>query len=108
MALRHPLKKSAASSRLRALPGWSFAKGGKAIRRDYLLKDFLAAVDLIRRIAPRAQALDHHPDLHLTGYRKLRVVLRTHDAGGLTLNDFRLAAEIDALARDFIHKTLPG
>jgi len=93
------MKKAEALSRLRRLPGWSFADGGKAIRRDYILKDFLAAVALIRRIAPRAQAMDHHPDLHLTGYRKLKIVLSTHSAGGLTVKDFRLAAEIESLPK---------
>ncbi|HEX4047303.1 MAG TPA: 4a-hydroxytetrahydrobiopterin dehydratase [Elusimicrobiota bacterium] len=91
------MRKAEALARLRALPGWALAGGGKAIRRDYRLKDFLAAVSLIRRIAPLAQAMDHHPDLHLTGYRELKVVLTTHDAGGLTLLDFRLAAKIEAL-----------
>ena len=93
------MKKAEALARLRKLPGWTLAAGGKAIRRDYLLKDFLAAVDLIRRIVPHAQAADHHPDLHLTDYRKLKVVLSTHDAGGLTLKDFRLAAEIEGLPK---------
>jgi 4a-hydroxytetrahydrobiopterin dehydratase len=63
------------------------------------MKDFLAAVDLIKRIAPRAQKMDHHPDLHLTGYRKLKVVLSTHDAGGLSLKDFRLAAIIETFPK---------
>jgi 4a-hydroxytetrahydrobiopterin dehydratase len=91
------VKKAEALSRLRELPGWTLAPNGKSIRRDYVLKDFLAAVALIRRIAPLAQAMDHHPDLHLTGYRKLKVVLSTHDSGGLGLKDFRLAKRIDAL-----------
>jgi 4a-hydroxytetrahydrobiopterin dehydratase len=91
------MKRTEALTRLRKLSGWTLANGDKAIRRDYVMKDFLAAVDLIRRIAPRAQKMDHHPDLHLTGYRKLKVVLSTHDAGGLSLKDFRLAAEIEAL-----------
>ncbi len=93
------MKKSVALAHLRKLPGWRLASRAKSIRRDYLLNDFLAAVDLIRRIAPRAQKMGHHPDLHLTGYRKLKVVLSTHDAGGLTLQDFRLAAEIEALPK---------
>jgi 4a-hydroxytetrahydrobiopterin dehydratase len=93
------LKKAEALARLRRLPGWTLAGGGKAIRRDYALNDFLAAVALIRKIAPRAQRMDHHPDLHLTGYRKLKVVLSTHSAGGLTLKDFRLAAEIEGLPK---------
>ena len=93
------MKKTQARASLRRLPGWTLGAGGKAIRRDYALKDFLAAVALIRRIAARAQAADHHPDLHLTGYNKLKVVLSTHDAGGLTIKDFRLAAEIERLPR---------
>lgn len=93
------MKKAEALARLRKLPGWKLAPNGKSIRRDYELKDFLTAVDLIRRIAPRAEAMGHHPDLHLTGYRRLKVVLSTHDAGGLTPNDFRLAAEIEGLVK---------
>jgi 4a-hydroxytetrahydrobiopterin dehydratase len=91
------MTKAEARRRLLKLPGWSLAPNGKSIRRELVLKDFLSAVALIRRIAPRAEALNHHPDLHLTGYRKLKVVLSTHDAGGLSPKDFRLAAEIDAL-----------
>jgi 4a-hydroxytetrahydrobiopterin dehydratase len=93
------MKKSVALSHLRKLPGWTLAPRAKAIRREYSMKDFLAAVALIRRIAVRAQAADHHPDLHLTGYRKLKIVLSTHDAGGLSLKDFRLAAEIESLPK---------
>ena len=92
------MRKAAILARLRKLPGWTLAPGGKSLRRAYVTADFLAAVALIRRIAPRAQALDHHPDLHLTGYRRLKVVLSTHDAGGLTLKDFRLAAEIERVS----------
>jgi 4a-hydroxytetrahydrobiopterin dehydratase len=92
------VKKAEALAHLRKLTEWKFSPRANAIRRDYVLKDFLAVVDLIRRIAPRAQKMDHHPDLHLTGYRKLKVVLSTHDAGGLSLKDFRLAAQIEALA----------
>jgi 4a-hydroxytetrahydrobiopterin dehydratase len=92
------MTKTEARRRLLRLPWWSLAPNGKSIRREFLLRDFLAGVALIRRIAARAEALNHHPDLHLTGYRKLKVVLSTHDAGGLSPLDFRLAAEIDALA----------
>ena len=95
------MKEAEALARLRRLPGWTLAPNGKSIRRDYVLKDFLSVVELIRRIARRAEAMGHHPDLHLTGYRKLKVVLSTHDAGGLSLKDFRLAILIDELAKRF-------
>ena len=94
------MTKTEARRRLAKLPGWFLAPNGKSIRRDVALKDFLAAVALIRRIAARAEKLGHHPDLHLTGYRKLKIVLSTHDAGGLTFKDFRLAARINVLAAE--------
>lgn len=84
---------------LRTPPGWELVDEGRAIRREYVLKDFAEAVALIGRIAARAEAADHHPDLSLTRYRRLEVVLTTHDAGGLTERDVKLAAEIEALPK---------
>ncbi len=63
------------------------------------MKDFLAAVALIRRLADVAEEQDHHPDVHLTGYRRLSLVLSTHSIGGLSENDFILAAQIEALPK---------
>lgn len=91
------MTKAEARRRLAKLPGWTLAPNGKSIRRDLVLENFLAAVALIRKIAARAEKLGHHPDLHLTGYRKLKIVLSTHDAGGLSPLDFKLAAEVSPL-----------
>jgi hypothetical protein len=63
------------------------------------MKDFLAAVKLIGRIAPAAERLDHHPDLALTGYRRLDVTLSTHSIGGLSAKDFELAARIERMPK---------
>lgn len=63
------------------------------------MKDFVAAVALISRIKDAAEAADHHPDLHLTGYRSLAVELSTHSIGALSEKDFRLAAKIDKLPK---------
>ncbi len=100
-----PLPASAAQALLADLRGWELVDlparlrraqaGGKAIRKIVKCKDFLDAVGLIQRIAPIAEAEDHHPDLHLTGYRKLTIELSTHAIGGLSENDFILAAKID-------------
>ena len=85
---------------LKGLKGWKLAGDGKSIRADYLMKDFAAAIDLVGRIAAVAEAEDHHPDLHLTGYRKLAIELFTHAIGGLSENDFILAAKIEGLRKE--------
>ena len=91
-----PLPLSAAQTLLQELKGWELIDG-KALRKTVACKDFLGAVGLIHRIAPVAEAEDHHPDLHLTGYRRLTIELSTHAIGGLSENDFILAAKIDQL-----------
>ncbi len=91
-----PLPLSAAQQLLKDLRGWELIDG-KLIQKTVTCKSFLDAVNFIQRIAPLAEAEDHHPDLHLTGYRKLTIALSTHAIGGLSENDFILAAKIDQL-----------
>ena len=85
---------------LRHLPGWALSTDGRQIGREYVMKDFSSAVRLIERICEVAEAEDHHPDLHLTSYRKMRVELSPHPIGGLSENDFILAAKIESLPKD--------
>lgn len=91
-----PLPAAAAQALLQELRGWELVDG-RAIRKTVKCTDFLAAVALIQRLAPIAEAEDHHPDFHLTGYRTLTIELSTHAIGGLSENDFILAAKIDAI-----------
>ncbi len=91
-----PLPRSAAEALLRDLKGWELIED-KLIRKMVTCKDFMEAVATIQKIAPIAEAEDHHPDLHLTGYRKLTIELSTHSIGGLSENDFIVAAKIDQL-----------
>lgn len=91
-----PLPASAAKQLLTDLRGWELVDG-KAIRKMVKCDDFLAAVNLIQHIAPIAEAEGHHPDIHLTSYRKLTIELSTHAIGGLSENDFIVAAKIDQL-----------
>jgi len=79
------------------VPNWHITADGQRIRREWRVKDFLTALDFFRRIGEIAEAEDHHPDLHLTGYRNVAIELWTHAVGGLTENDFILAAKIDQL-----------
>lgn len=78
---------------------WKVTADGMSLRADYVLRDFASAVELIARVAALAEQADHHPDLHLTSYRKLAIELSTHSAGGLTKKDFALAAKIEALPK---------
>lgn len=80
---------------LAGLPGW--ARADDAIVKTFELATFLTVIAVVGQIAERAEAADHHPDLDIR-YRRLRVALSTHDAGGLTELDISLAREIEALA----------
>jgi 4a-hydroxytetrahydrobiopterin dehydratase len=80
---------------LAAVPKWSVVNEGKSIERQWKFKNFVAALGFCNQIGELSEAEQHHPDLHLTGYRHVRVVLTTHAIGGLSENDFILAAKID-------------
>ena len=82
---------------LQGLPGWRLTEDGQRIRREWVAKNFLAAVDFFNRVARLAEDEGHHPDLHLVGYRHVAIELWTHAIGGLSENDFITAAKIDLL-----------
>ncbi len=82
---------------LRNLAGWSYNSTNASIERTFIRKNFLDAVALIQQIAPIAERQDHHPDILLSGYKNVKVMLSTHSAGGVTQNDFDLARAIDQL-----------
>ncbi len=88
-----PLPEDRIAELLATLPGWE--RSGDEIVKTFELPSFPEAIAFVTRIADRAEAADHHPDLDIR-YRKVRVALSTHDAGGLTDKDFDLAAEIEA------------
>ena len=85
------------SARMVEIPGWAMDGNGKSIERSYTLKNFVACVNLINTIKDIAENEMHHPDLHLTGFRNLKVVLYTHALGGVTENDLIVAAKINQL-----------
>jgi 4a-hydroxytetrahydrobiopterin dehydratase len=81
---------------LKAHPGWALEGG--MIRRTFAFKDFRASMAFVNRVADAADAADHHPDIDIR-YSKVILGMVTHDAGGLTFRDTKLAEEADALAR---------
>jgi len=92
-----PLSPSEVRAQLAALPDWKLTPDGQGIRREWCVKNFTTALDFFNRVGQIAEAENHHPDLHLTGFRDVAVELSTHAAKGLTQNDFILAAKIDTL-----------
>lgn len=78
------------------LPHWAPAPGKDAIRREFKFADFSAAWGFMTRVALLAEKHDHHPDWSNV-WNTVRIELTTHDAGGLSGKDVRLAQAIDAL-----------
>lgn len=88
-----------AIAQLAHLEDWYLVCEGQRIRRDYTTKNFLAGLALFEEVARLAEIENHHPDLHLEGYRNVSLVLWTHTIGGLSVNDFILAAKINGLEK---------
>lgn len=86
-----------AQKQLENLSGWRLTHDGQRIRKDWVVKSFTAAIDFFGKVADLAEAEGHHPDLHLEGYRNVWIEVSTHAIGGLSENDFILAAKIDLL-----------
>lgn len=80
--------------RLAAAEGWRRGDGG-SIAREWTFADFVAAIAFVDRVAAIAEAANHHPDILVHGWNKVRLTLSTHSQGGVTDADFRLASEID-------------
>ena len=89
------LSQAEAEQRVKNLSGWTLH--GDEIRKQYTFKDFPAAIAFVDRLAPVAQAADHHPDILIT-YTRVTLTYSTHSEGGLTVKDFEGAAAADRLA----------
>ena len=86
-----------AQAQLDQLDGWYLTHDGQRIRKDWTVKHFMAGMRFFELVAQVAEQDGHHPDLHLSGYRHLSIEIWTHAIGGLSENDFILAAKIDQL-----------
>ncbi len=93
-----PLAEATARSYLARLPGWSLVNG-RRIQKDFPCKDFARALAFVNRVGAIAEAEGHHPDILLHSWNRVRLEITTHAIGGLSENDFILAAKIDRDAR---------
>jgi len=80
------------------LPGWSDVSGRDAIQKKFSFADFNAAFGFMSRVALQAEKMDHHPEW-FNVYNKVGITLSTHDAGGVSERDVKLATFIDTLSK---------
>ena len=90
-----PLERGRVTDLLRQVPGWSIMDG--KLTRDVKVKNFREALALVNRIGEIAETEGHHPDLCIHGWNNVRIDLVTHSIGGLSENDFILAAKVGEL-----------
>ena len=88
------LSQAEIDQRMKTVHGWSLM--GDEIQKQYTFKDFPAAIAFVNRLAPDAEAADHHPDI-LINYKRVTLTYSTHSEGGLTDKDFAGAATADRL-----------
>lgn len=79
------------------LDGWYLTNENQRIRKDWTVKNFVQGLAFFEKVGEVAEADAHHPDLHLVSYNQLSIEIWTHAIGGLSENDFILAAKIDQI-----------
>lgn len=94
-----PLTRAEFQVYLDSVKNWNVINDEKAIQKEFVLKDFKSVIELVDKIADIAESEGHHPDLNIHDYKKLTITLSTHAIGGLSINDFILAAKIDYLLK---------
>lgn len=87
------------AAELMKLEGWDEAQGRDAIQKTFKFKDFNQAFGFMTRVALKADQMDHHPEW-FNVYNRIEVTLSTHDAGGLTMRDIKLAKFMNTLVAD--------
>jgi 4a-hydroxytetrahydrobiopterin dehydratase len=92
------LSPTEAREQLGTLSGWQLVNDGQRIQRDWKVRNFRAGMEFLNQVAEVAEREGHHPDLHLERFRHVSITIWTHAIGGLSENDFILAAKIDQLS----------
>jgi len=81
---------------LKIVDNWSF--DNNQIHSDYQFKDFKEALVFVNNVGDEAEKMNHHPDIFLHSWNKVKITISTHSEGGVTEKDFKLAAIIDKLS----------
>ena len=93
------MTEGSANELISKVAGWNLVSDGGTLKlhRTWKVKSFTKGLDFFKLVADVAEAEGHHPDLHLVGWNNVRIEIWTHAVGGLTENDFILAAKINGL-----------
>lgn len=78
---------------LKSLNNWIYVNN--SISKEFVFKDFIGAVSFVNSVALEAEKMDHHPDILIYGWNKIKINISTHSAGGVTEKDFQLAQKIE-------------
>jgi 4a-hydroxytetrahydrobiopterin dehydratase len=92
-----PMERADAQDYVDESYGWILNEDATRISKEYKFKDFIGAINFVERVADVAEMEGHHPDIHIH-YNKVLLELWTHSIGGLSENDFIVAAKVDAMS----------
>jgi 4a-hydroxytetrahydrobiopterin dehydratase len=83
------------AKKLSSLSGWT--EEGKQIMKQFQFKDFADALAFVNKVGEEAEKMDHHPDIFIHSWNKVKITISTHSEGGITKKDFQLAEIIEGL-----------
>ena len=89
------LNKDEITNNLSSLSGWT--QEGNQISKLFLFKDFAEALSFVNKVGAEAEKMDHHPDIFIHSWNKVKITISTHSEGGITKKDFQLAEKIEGL-----------
>jgi 4a-hydroxytetrahydrobiopterin dehydratase len=89
------LNQSEINEQLSKVKGWTFEN--KQIGKEFELKDFKSALEFVNKVGAEAESMDHHPDILMHSWNKVKISVSTHSEGGVTEKDFKLASNIEGI-----------
>jgi 4a-hydroxytetrahydrobiopterin dehydratase len=89
------LSKEKINQKLNKVNAWILE--GNQIAKQFQLKDFAKALEFVNKIGEKAEEMDHHPDIFIHSWNKVKITISTHSEGGITAKDFQLAEKIEGL-----------
>ena len=95
------LKDDEIAEKLRMIGPWEYDPDDQMLVRETTFKDFMEAIGFLNKMAELAEKLNHHPDMTVCEYNRVIVATTTHDAGGVTDNDIRLAQGFEKLLEEY-------
>lgn len=91
------LNQSEINEKLKKVPGWEFRDN--KISKELELKDFKSVLNFVNKIGAEAESMDHHPDIFMHSWNKVKISVSTHSEGGVTEKDFKLAVKIEGIKK---------